>query len=346
MINVGMIGAFDVTHSIVCGQSDKTELFYSAIKNIVGEDNIFFLNTFNWKRNVFKLFCRCTRMICTCSRIILMTSENGTKALYPFLGIAKKILKKPVFHIVIGGKKNVDLIKSSKRLRSVAKRIDALFVELPELINDYNNLGINRVVLVPNCKTVNTSPLPNIDRNNAPYRFCVYSRINKVKGIPEAIDAVITLNQQTNYKCTLDIYGVVEESFQDEFDRLLKKSKEYVRFCGKIDRSSSRDVLCQYYALLFPTHHPEGVPGGVIDSYEAGLPVIACNTFYIERVIKNMTTGILYDENDTQGLCKAIEYVIVNPVKVDDMRKECVKEAIKYDSGYVLNDMMKKMGLT
>lgn len=345
-MKVGIVGSYDVSHKAVCGQSDKTELFEKKIKEQLGDKNVRFVNTFAWKSSMIRSLLDIVFLFFSCRNIVIMTSINGTKLLYLLSNFFKLFTHKKVFHIVVGGKKNIELIENHPRFLKIAKKMDGIYVEIQQMVEEYKRLGINRVRYVPNCKDINSKTLPCDNRSGAPIKFCVYSKINREKGVPDAINAIVAVNEKFGKKvCDLDIYGVVEDTYKDEFQHTVQTHSDCLHFFGKISRDTSFDILSRYYAMLFPTHHPEGVPGTMIDAYEAGLPIIAYDSFYISEIIKDGYTGLLVEENSFEKLCQVIEDSVKHPVIMDNLRKNCYKEAEKYDSTSVISSMLADMDL-
>ena len=77
-------------------------------------------------------------------------------------------------------------------------------------------------------------------------------------------------------KAVLDIYGPIEDGYEEELQRYVDSSDGAVNYKGIVDYNDSVSVLNNYYMLLFPTSfYGEGFPGTLIDAFSAGLPVIA-----------------------------------------------------------------------
>ena len=138
---------------------------------------------------------------------------------------------------------------------------------------------------------------------------------------------------------------MVAEDYEQEFEEMLQRYSSFIKFCGKIQRKNAPGILNSYYAMLFPTHHPEGVPGAMIDAYESGLPIIAFNTYYISEIIKDGYTGILIPENDNKKLVATILQMVKNPEMLRPYRLNCRTEAMEYDCTKVINKLITHMEL-
>ena len=94
---------------------------------------------------------------------------------------------------------------------------------------------------------------------------------------------------------------------------------------------SDNNVIKGYYMLLFPTHFTtEGIPGTIIDSYAAGVPVIASKWDGFNDVIDNGVTGIGYQCLHNECLQAAIEDAIKSPNKIKEMKKQNVDDDFEF----------------
>lgn len=342
-MKLGIIGSYDEEHKSVCGQSDKTELFLLKFRERLGDENVCFTNMYNWKKAKYNKFLSIIYTFLVSKNIIIMTSVNGTRVLYLFAKLMKTITRKKIYHMVVGGEKNLEIFKK-KNYIEIAKRLDGIYVEINNMVEEYNKLGITGVEYIPNCKEICENYLDNVLRNEKPYKFCTYSKVNREKGIPEAIEIIKTLNEQKKIPCILHIYGVIDDEYKEEFNHELENKHQYLNFCGKINREESCSQLSQYYAMLFPTHHPEGVPGALIDAYEAGLPIFSSDSYYMKSIINHGKTGMICKEYDIEDYVNKIEYSIDNNL-ISKMRKLCYEEVQKYNVNLIINKLINNMQL-
>lgn len=107
-------------------------------------------------------------------------------------------------------------------------------------------------------------------------RFGFVSRIVPNKGVLEAIQAVLTLNQPVQ----LDIYGPEEDVTYVEMCRLTASganSNCTIRFNGPIDHSQVRKTLATFDAFVFPTYF-ENFSHAIAESLSVSTPVISPDT--------------------------------------------------------------------
>ena len=88
--------------------------------------------------------------------------------------------------------------------------------------------------------------------------------------------------------------------------------------------------MSQYSFMVFPSRHKlEGVPGAIIDAYEAGLPVICSDVGFLSQIVKDKETGYLFHSEDE--LINLLVKTLSNLGIVENIRQNCLKEAEKYD---------------
>lgn len=341
MKKIGVCGYFAYNLDDFGGQPVKTRLFYKGLENIFGKNEIFQLDTLNWKSNPINFFTKCIIMLVKCESIVILPAFNGVKILVPLLSFMNIFLKRKLHYVVIGGW-IVELLKNKKLLINALSRFNGIYVETNTMKINLENFGMNNVYIIPNFKNINAISIDQITHytKDSLYNFCTFSRVIKEKGIEDAINAIVKINNE-NYKviCTLDIYGQIHESYLNEFKQIINSAPSYIKYKGVVDTSKSVNVLKSYFIQLFPTHYKtEGIPGSIIDSFFAGLPVIASkwNSFY--DVIDDMVTGIGYEFGDFDDFYSKINWSINNYEAINKMKYNCIEKSEEY----TLNEAMRK----
>ena len=95
-------------------------------------------------------------------------------------------------------------------------------------------------------------------------------------------------------------------------------AEHHLQFLGRLDRSSSLDLLRAAVALVVPSLWFEGFPLTVVEAYATGTPVIASRIGSLAEVVEDGATGLLADAHDAVGLAERIEWAIGHP---DEMRQ-------------------------
>ena len=349
-MRISIIGTIDDTHTKISGQYDRTEIIVEGLKD-AGYD-VKFSNMIYWRKNPFGVLGRIIKNYFWSDTIIIIASLNGVRTNLNILRFLKIIAKRAAFQIAIGGKSNCDFVKNEKKYNYLVNGLDGVFVEIKSMVGEYKEAGIEKVYHLPNCKTID-SVSPRIQPSfEKPYRFCTYSRVTPEKGIKEAIDAVERLNQKygDNY-CSLDIYGTYLPEDKKWFEELMSKASKAIVYKARIERKDSISTLGQYDLMLFPTkHRGEGVPGALIDCYEAGLPIVAYNTSFISTIVLDNITGFVYEGDSELNLDKTILRYTEGLTKeeITAMRNRCISQAQSYDTSEVIKTLsqhLKSVGL-
>lgn len=322
-----IIGHFGKKQHCTDGQTIKTRILYSSLR----EQGIDIIPVDTAKKNINPVGLAIDSIIAfsQTDKIIVLLSGNGMKTYFPILYLLSKYAGKNIYHDVIGG--NLDkYVSENRNFKKYLCSFSNNWVEIKSLKDKLNKLGISNVEVIPNFKRLKISDLQINKCNGEPFVFCTFSRVVKEKGIEDAVEAIVKVNRAYKRQvCRLDIYGEIDKNYASKFFKLIKDNRQYVKYCGVIRYESSTDILKKYYALLFPTFwQGEGLPGTIIDSFAAGLPVIATDWNYNREIIESGKTGIVYRQEE--GLYNVLMNVMNDTDNFYKMRKNCIQEAKKY----------------
>lgn len=312
-----LIGSADMSGKTIGGQFEKTRLVYNFLNNVKDVD-VFFCNMFDVGR-AFGLLSSVIKGYIKNDCVVVITSTRGTKVISRVLYFLHKIKKKTTVYLIVGNQQ--EFLK--KVPRSIASEMDKLYFEVDSMQNQLNNKY--SVGFFSNCKDIHQI---KVDRRvQKPIKICYYSEISYRKGFDRIVRALDILNQ-INDIYIMDAYGYFAT---DEAD--MKKffdSRPYLHFKGVIKREITHEVLSQYSFMVFPSRHKlEGVPGAVVDAYEAGLPVVCSKVGFLPEVVKEGQTGFLF-ENEEE-LIEVLKKAYNDPDMIERLRENVLAEAQKYD---------------
>ena len=235
--------------------------------------------------------------------------------------ILKKVFKNKIHYCVIGG--NIaDLLKSNPKQVKSIKIIDNFYVETSDSMEGLINLNITNVFLLRNFKQIESLTKEQLsDNSTEPYKFCTFSRVLEQKGITDAINAVLKINEEYGKViCLLDIYGPIDDGYKEKFSGLIEDNSS-CKYRGIIESNKSVEVLKGYYCLLFPTKfQTEGIPGTLIDGFASGIPVISADWIRCRQLITDGENGMIYAFSDEKELIEKMKYAINNPEYVYRLR--------------------------
>ena len=329
---LGLIGSICNDFNSASGQAVRTTILYNALCKRYGDNNIFCLNTHTLKKNKAKMLAETIRCILKCDHIIIMVHENGRKIYFPILSFAKRILRRHVYHNVIGGS-FAEYLKANPSLIKATQSFDVNWVQMGSQIKKLEQLGVTNNELLPNTKEIEIVTSEDLrDYSDVRYRFCTLSRISKAKGIEAAINAIEEVNNRAGKEvATLDIYGNPDADYKERFEELMHHVSSAVSYKGFVDNKKTVETIRGYYMLLFPsTYEGEGFPGTAWDAFAAGVPIIATNWKYNAEVITDKVTGLIYDYQDQDMLVEKIVYAINHQEEINAMRLNCIKDISQY----------------
>jgi len=329
MPEIGMVGyfGFSTDNPIIGGQMAKTLGIYDQLCKSYGKENIPIVDTSNWKEEKIKLVLQCWQVARSCKKIIIMPNKNGIKFILPFFATLKDIFHYKLVYPVVGGWLT-GLLANYRYLGRSIKKVDYILPETEELKHELGRYYMGKIDVMP-IFSIRTPVLPNEVNYDTepPYKFCTFSRVTPEKGIDNAIEAVSRVNATClGVKCTLDVWGPIENGKEEHYQALFQKHQAYVTYKGVLKGDDCLKVLSKYYCMLFPTFYPgEGFPTSVCESFMAGLPVIASNWRFNKEIVNVGETGYLFDAKDIVGLSQCVEEAIANPDKVLSMKKRCLE---------------------
>lgn len=333
-----IIGAFDFINLSAGGQQVKSRELYYAFGDRYGIKNIEYVETFNWKKNPLKMLMKLHRLVNKCSIFIMLPAHNGVEIFSRILSFYKNRNAIRIYYDVIGGWLSEKLIDKPNLIK-ILKSFDGIWVETQSMQNDLLKLGLSKVDIVNNFKRLNILSEEELEYDfHKPYKVCIFSRINKNKGIVDAIFAIDNVNRKHKSKIyELDIYGPIDQDFIKEFHALLNRFNYFANYKGIINPNESVDVIKKYFALIFPTkYYTEGIPGTIIDAYAAGVPIISSLWLNYCNVFKPNITGYGYEFGNQKEFIKMLEKAAYESDIFLNMKSNCINEAYKFHPDSVM----------
>lgn len=342
MYKVGICGHFGEGKNLLNGQTVKTRILTEELRKKIGENQVTILDSYGWIKKPISLFLGCLKLVRKSENIIILPATRGIKVFVPIFTKINKLYHRNLHYVVIGGWLP-DMLKKQPRLIKQLSCFKGIYVETHKMIKSLNILGLNNVYYLPNFKSLKIlSENELFYQKEEPFSLCTFSRVMPEKGIEDAIEAVKKANNELNrIVYTLDIYGQIDRSYEEKFERLKKYFPSFVKYKGTVQFNESTDVLKKYFALIFPTKYEgEGFPGTIIDSLSAGVPVIASNWKYNNEVVSDGRNGIIYG-NGIDDLVKVLIKLACKPDIINSMKKNCINNAKNYNAEIVVEKFMK-----
>lgn len=270
--------------------------------------------------------------------IILATSKRSIKVYQKLLiKVKEKNKDVNVLFISIGG----ELAKHHNKdsfIKSNFNLFDYVFVQTEKIRSSFNRDNIDNILILKNYKKMD--PVTNLPTKfQKPYKLVLLSRITEDKGVFILIDSVKKVNDSLGeIAFSLDLYGPIDKSIKRQLRKQIKENS-FIKYKGIVAFNSTAHVLKEYFALCFiSAYKGEGFPGTFVDSFYAGLPVIANNWGSNKELIQDGFNGYIV-KDETDFIKKLIE-IYNNPNIITSLRENCLMESKKYtfSEGEVLFD--------
>jgi glycosyltransferase involved in cell wall biosynthesis len=324
---IGVCGYFGNGNSLNDGQSIRTLSVTREIEKELGQGNVRRISYHNLKRRPVQFLLNLLLLLIKSENIVLFPAHNAIKLLIPMTITFKNLFNTKVYYNVIGGWLPTYLSKH-RWLLPFIKQLDGLFVQTSNLKDKLTELGVENVHVFPNFKDIkiyHESELPN---NLAyPLRLCFFSRVTEKKGVAEMVEVIKEINK-SNIKYTLDIYGQVSNDYQKSFKEIQTNLPSYINYKGVIDGWKASEVIKDYNMQLFPTKYwTEGFPGSILDSFCAGVPVLASRWESYKDVIEEGANGITFEFNNFDMMKEKLEDIYNKPESIIDMKVKCLEKA-------------------
>ena len=81
---IGIVGHFGMNKRFYDGQTIKTRILYDELKKRLNDNQILYVDTYNWKKNILKTLINSLKLTWKCKKIIINTSKNGRHVFIPF----------------------------------------------------------------------------------------------------------------------------------------------------------------------------------------------------------------------------------------------------------------------
>ena len=91
MYKVAICGHFGGNKKFFDGQTTKTKNLYEVLAEKYGENEIYVIDTYNWRKNPFMLLKKCVTASKKSKNIIILPAHNGVKVFVPLFTRLKKI---------------------------------------------------------------------------------------------------------------------------------------------------------------------------------------------------------------------------------------------------------------
>lgn len=341
-----VVGHFSNGNAIHDGQTIKTRTIADELECRYGADEVARMDTHGGIRAFFLAPGFIKNAFRTSHNVMILPAQRGLRVFAPLCAYWKRKCPYVKLHYIVIGGWLPEFVRQHMTLLHCLQMFDAIYVETTAMKKALEIMGLKNTVIMPNCKKLNMLTEKEFGHGRRDsLKLCTFSRVMREKGIEDAVNAVREINSRYGRAVySLDVFGQIDSSQSDWFEKLKSHFPSYVRYAGVIPHDQSVDVIKNYYALLFPTHYfTEGIPGTIIDAYAAGVPVICPKWENYADIIEDHTTGIVYGFDDEEGLREALCILAEEPERIYPMKRACLLQARKYTPENALKPLFQKM---
>lgn len=239
--------------------------------------------------------------------VILLNPSLGKSAIVRdniFLKITSFFKKKVVIHIHGWDKTYADNM-NKKRFIKTFNKASLVLVLADDFKKQLKDWGITIPIELTTTK-VDDNLLKNFDpyqRNGLVKNILFLARIEKTKGIYEAIDTFTILKQKYIY-LELTIVGDGDELFEAQ-QYVSENGISDVLFTGRLNGDALIDVFKNADLYLFPSFG-EGMPTSVLEAMAFGLPVFTRNVGGLPDFFEDGKMGFITDSLNAEDFADAM----------------------------------------
>ncbi|MGY6629518.1 MAG: glycosyltransferase family 4 protein [Wenzhouxiangella sp.] len=349
--SVGLIGNLGGTVDVFNGQTLRTRLVRDEFAKRLGMAHTNFADSALIGRAPARVLGAIIRCFRRSDVVCIMPGERGLRVLLPLFLLLRRVFRRPVHYLVVGGWLPA-FLRQRPRLCAMAASLDGLHVQSQRMQRELAELGIEQVHYLPNFREFPPS-VPNAEPTSSepgtrPLKLVFLSRVIPEKGVALCVDAVAAINAGHDLapRVTLDIYGPVAKAHQDWLEKLLADAGSVVRRYDPVPPEQVVSTLAAYDALLFPTWYSgEGFPGVIVEAYAAGIPVVASDWQDNSEVVEHGVTGCVVATGDSQALQDAILELLEAPAHLKQMKRAASERAAAFHVDQVMPELLRRLQL-
>ena len=194
---------------------------------------------------------------------------------------------------------------------------------IDELIE--NGIDRRKCISIP-CPS-NAKVLSKLPEKNKETTFVWVSRIVKMKGIEDVIEAFYIYNKK-NPNSKLEIIGNGKQKYVNYLKNKIRQKEidASIKFHGYLDEKQKLEVIRKSHLLLHASVK-EGWGIVVIEAASQATPSIVYNVPGLTESVKDSETGIVLKKNDSSEMASAMEMLISNKSEYRKYQENCLKWA-------------------
>lgn len=193
---------------------------------------------------------------------------------------------------------------------------------------DFVARGIANAVYIPNGVDQTFFSLAKSAGITAVSKFLFVGRLEHQKGLDVLVDAVIQL---VKMKTGFSVAIIGEGTLKVDLARRISTHslEDVVHLAGTVDQDELIRQYASSDAFLLPSRW-EGLPLTLLEAWASGLAVVVSRVGGIPALCEDMVNAIVIEPEDSQGLCRAMRFLMDNPAAAERLGHEGHRVATRY----------------
>lgn len=181
--------------------------------------------------------------------------------------------------------------------------------------------------------------------NPEPFRFLFLSRIEKEKGIIEAIRIFDRIQKANPDKQFVFRVGGKGGFLKSAKKYVTDEAIENVAFLGHLEGEDKTKVLKNSHFFLFPSYG-EGMPLAVLEAMAFGLPIMATAVGGLRDIFQDKKMGVLLEDLDLNTAFNAVQDLILDEGRLAEIARFNHEYALKHFRSSEVAQKLERMILT
>jgi glycosyltransferase involved in cell wall biosynthesis len=262
--------------------------------------------------------------------------------------LAGKLFNRPGYVRFFGGRPMLEFTGKLRFLRTIPLVLlglaNRIVIETDLGANEFPKFLQKKIVVVPGYRPRTKSRMAkNLVENDQSVKFVYVGEISSAKGFDILLEAYSNLVELTKGQLDIElhVYGTGSQVLIDQLQTYLGAF-----YFGKIENAELRRKLVSHDIFVFPsTYISEGHPGVLIEALMAGLPVISSDLPGPRELVEDHINGLLVPSGNVQGLLKAMEELVRDPMLREHLAQGAHKSSGRFDVECVLPQLADRLGI-
>ena len=158
--------------------------------------------------------------------------------------------------------------------------------------------------------------------------------VKREKGVSLLLEAYRRIVESKGDMISLTIVGRCNDP------SLLQELDSYdIKFLGELSHQETTQQMLDHHVFVFPTYwNGEGHPGVLLEAMQAGMPILCADWRFLGELVQQNFNGMLFEAKRVEGIVSALEDLLENPPKLEEMSGNSLHFIKDYDAGYWMKE--------